>query len=264
MKTKIISIAVAATMLAASAQALRADEQQDSTRNHTRYISTGVGAVAGALVAGPVGFLAGGLIGNLAGRQETASSQIQELSITGTEPAREPAQPLPDPVEQQQDSGTIVVAQADDISAIDIQTTDQDESAPSATLVGKLAFDVFFLSGSTAVEAFYEQRIEAIADMLKQLPDTRVVLDGYSDRRGDSDANLALANQRLIAVRDQLVKAGFEAGRIQMNALGEQQFLSKPGDLEAYAFDRRVVIRFDEADAAPERPLVSMTSQPAE
>ena len=264
MKTKIISIAVAAAMLAASAQALRADEQQASTRDSGRYISTGVGAVAGALVAGPVGFLAGGLIGNLAGRHDAATREAQALPVAETEPAAEPVLPPANPVEQQHTDDVLVVAQAGDNITIEAQSTKPDDPALEDTLLDTLAFDVFFLSGSTAVEAFYQPRIEAIAGMLQHLPDTRVYLDGYSDRRGDSDANLALASERLVAVRDQLVQAGFAAERIQMNALGEQKFLSKPGDLEAYAFDRRVVIRFGRVKAGAESPLISLASESPE
>ena len=233
MKTKIISVAVAAAMLAASAQALQADEKQDATRDSGRYLSTGVGAVAGALVAGPVGFLAGGLIGNLAGRHDAATREAPGQPVAETEPAPEHALPAASPAEQQHADDVLVVAQAGDSITIEARPAGSDDPALEDTLLDTLAFDVFFLSGSTAVEAFYEPRIEAIASMLLHLPDTRVYLDGYSDRRGDSDANLALASERLAAVRDQLVQAGFDAARIQMNALGEQKFLPNPGDLEA-------------------------------
>ena len=264
MKTKIISVAVATAMLAASAQALRADERQDSSGDSGRYISTGVGAVAGALVAGPVGLLAGGLIGNLAGRHDAATRAAKEQPVAGTEPAPEPALPTANPAEQQQTDDVLVIAQAGDVITIEARPTGPDDSALEDSLLDTLAFDVFFLSGSTAVEAFYQPRIEAIAGMLQHLPDTRVYLDGYSDRRGNSDTNLALASERLIAVRDQLVQAGFDAERIRMNALGEQKFLSKPGDLEAYAFDRRVVIRFGRVAADPESPLVSLAPESSE
>ena len=105
--------------------------------------------------------------------------------------------------------------------------------------------------------------MQTVARFMQEMPDIDIHLDGYSDRRGDKDTNLALSNERLIAVRDELVQAGINAGRIQMNAFGELQFVSKPGDLEAYSFDRRVVIRFQHSTPETENPLALMDNTPS-
>ena len=70
-------------------------------------------------------------------------------------------------------------------------------------------------------------------------------LDGYSDRRGDKTKNIALANDRIKKVREQLIDAGVDENRIISKAFGEMKMVSKAGDLEAYTFDRKVVIRFE-------------------
>ena len=49
-----------------------------------------------------------------------------------------------------------------------------------------------------------------------------------------------------------------------MNAFGEQQFVSSPGDLEAYTFDRRVVVRFGYEAEETEDPVAMITSQPSQ
>ena len=131
-------------------------------------------------------------------------------------------------------------------------------------LINEMEIDVLFISGSTTVEDYYQQRIRMISSLLQQMQGIHVYLDGYSDRRGDTDTNLELANQRLDSVRKQLVQTGIDNSRIHMNAFGEQQFVSSPGDLEAYTFDRRVVVRFGYEAEETEDPVAMITSQPSQ
>jgi len=74
-------------------------------------------------------------------------------------------------------------------------------------------------------------------------------LDGYSDRRGNKTKNIALANDRIEKVREQLINAGVDETRIISKAFGEMKMVSNAGDLEAYTFDRKVVIRFERSSA---------------
>ena len=74
-------------------------------------------------------------------------------------------------------------------------------------------------------------------------------LDGYADRRGDKTKNIELASQRIEEVRAQLINAGVDENRIVSKAFGETKMVSSPGDLEAYTFDRKVVIRFQRITA---------------
>jgi hypothetical protein len=77
--------------------------------------------------------------------------------------------------------------------------------------------------------------------------DLELHLDGYTDRRGNREQNMALANERIQKVREQLVSAGVDENRIVSKAFGEAKMKSSAGNLEAYTFDRRVVIRFERA-----------------
>jgi hypothetical protein len=58
---------------------------------------------------------------------------------------------------------------------------------------------------------------------------------------------MALANERIEKVREQLIGAGVDENRIVSKAFGEAKMKSSAGNLEAYTFDRRVVIRFERA-----------------
>lgn len=259
MKKPILAIAITSCLLAGTHHA-HANSVESSDSKNRQYIGTGIGAVAGAIFAGPVGFVAGGLLGNLAGKQDAISAAESEKMIALAE-APEP-EAINAPVVEATDNttqNTIIIAQAGEIASVINEDTD-DSSSLKDILVSDLNMDVFFLSGSISVEAFYQPRLKAVARFMQEMKDVDIHLDGYSDRRGDEASNLALSNQRLASVSNALVQAGVDDSRIHINARGEQQFNSKPGDLEAYTFDRRVVIRFEASAPAPASP-VALTDQ---
>jgi len=261
MKKQLITIAIASTLLAGTSQYAYASEQEVSNNKHKQYIGTGIGATAGALVAGPVGLIVGGLIGNLAGKHDamddnasTQNPEADELFVA------EVSQPVTVPTTEDQTVETVVVAQAGEINTfIDDDNTDHSSELKDI-IIENLSLDVLFLSGSTSIEEFYKSRLQSVAKLMQKMPDTDIQLEGYSDRRGDEDTNMALSSERLVSVRDELVQAGIDESRIHMIAFGEQQFASKPGDLEAYTFDRRVVIRFKHLTPASKNPVALMES----
>lgn len=259
MKKQLISIAIATALIAGTAHNAHADDQQATDDSNKQYIGTAIGATTGALVAGPVGFIVGGLIGNLAGRHDAMNAA--ELEQTFAEEESQPlasAQPVSSLTTESEPTESIVVAQAGQIeSVINDDTVDQTAELKDI-LVEDMSLDVFFLSGSTMVETFYQSRLQAVAKLIQKLPDIDIHLEGYSDRRGDKDTNLNLSNQRLDSVRKELVQAGIDESRIHVTAFGELQFISAPGDLDAYTFDRRVVIRFQQTSKSTNNPLASM------
>jgi len=259
MNKQLISIAIATALLAGTAYNAQADDQQASDNRHKQYIGTGIGATAGAVVAGPVGFLVGGLIGNLAARHDAITAGGTEQTIAASEPQLHAStKPASVSLTENETTETIAVAQAGGTESVINDNIVDHTPELKDILVEDLNLDVFFLSGSTSVEAFYQPRLQAVAKLMQQFPDVDIHLEGYSDRRGDKDSNLALSNQRLDSVRNELVRAGIDASRIHMSAFGELQFVSAPGDLEAYTFDRRVVIRFQHSSGTAMNPIASL------
>jgi outer membrane protein OmpA-like peptidoglycan-associated protein len=262
MKKQLVSFAIASILLAGTHNAYAGDQHTTDIKSK-QYLGAGIGAVAGALVAGPVGFVAGGLLGNLAGKHDAKNSIVNEQYTTVAE--QYTSTPNDSSAAQGADhttADTVVVARAGEIESM----TDDDLEQTSTLediLVSELNMDIFFLSGSTTVEAFYQPRITAVAMFMHEMDGVDIHLDGYSDRRGDKDSNLALATRRLESVRTALTQAGIDGNRIHINAMGEQQFVSRPGDLEAYTFDRRVVIRFEKAVPASTNPVAAIDLAPA-
>jgi len=130
-------------------------------------------------------------------------------------------------------------------------------------LVSDLSLDVYFRSGSTDIEKFYPARLSAIADLVNTMDNLELHLDGYTDRRGDKTQNMALANERIDKVRQQLIDAGVENSRIVSKAFGEAKMKSAAGNLEAYTFDRRVVIRFERLSSRSGTSTAALSEIPA-
>jgi sortase system peptidoglycan-associated protein len=261
MKKQLVSIAVASALLAGATANAAANTEDTSNDNKHQYIGAGIGAVTGALFAGPVGFIAGGLIGNLAAKQNSANSSDAEQPVVSQAAQATASLPTADATETEYEvEPSIALAHSGDMDSVINNDRVEDSSALKTILVTDMNIDIFFLSGSTSVEAFYKTRLQTISSLMQQMPDIDVHLEGYSDRRGDNLTNLELAKQRLESVRNELVQAGIEEHRIHHSAYGEQQFNSRPGDLEAYTFDRRVVVRFEQATPQSKSPVAAVES----
>jgi outer membrane protein OmpA-like peptidoglycan-associated protein len=270
MKKTFIHLAIAASMItgAVSAQAatdtLSAGESRDNT---SQYVGLGVGAATGAIVAGPVGLVIGGIVGSIAGRNSEQAQEpeaVMSADATSDDIAMETAAAInsPDTVPDATASDALLVASAALPESLVTGDTVDHSAALRNILTTDLSLDVYFRSGSTSVEAFYAPRMQAIAALMREMPTLELHLDGYSDRRGNPDDNLVLSSERLDAVRAQLQQAGIDDSRIHSKAHGEGRFVSSPGDLEAYTFDRRVLIRFEQAVPATKTPVASVADMP--
>ena len=261
MNRKLVTLAIASCLLSATVHNAHADDTGNRSDRHQQYIGTGIGATAGALIAGPVGFIVGGVIGNLAGRHD-AMEETSEQPPTDTLLLAEVSSQLTAEAAPRTSIAELISASDSndsDTSVNEVTTTEKphllDVVLPAAQT------EIFFLSGSTEVEDFYKPRIQAISKLLNSAPEIDVRLEGYSDRRGDRAENLQLSSARLESVLEQLTKAGIDADRINIRALGEQNFISSPGDLEAYTFDRRVVISLDLATPETDSPVAISAGQ---
>ena len=99
-------------------------------------------------------------------------------------------------------------------------------------------------------------------NLLHEMPELELNLDGYSDRRGSQADNLLLSEVRLESVRDYFVNNGIDEKRIHLHAHGEKNFMSTPGELESYMFDRRVVVSFSHASNATNNNVAELGKAP--
>jgi peptidoglycan-associated lipoprotein len=100
---------------------------------------------------------------------------------------------------------------------------------------------VFFDFDSSAIKASEQAKIGRVADYLKanNAPRTGVRIEGHCDERGTEEYNRALGERRAIAVREELLRAGIDASRVETVTFGEDRPAVPGHDESAYRQNRR-------------------------
>jgi len=99
---------------------------------------------------------------------------------------------------------------------------------------------VFFDPGETTVDDEQADIIIAHLRLAEAYPNERIVLQGFSDERGDAACNLALGRRRAEAVKRQLVLLGLDPARIETESLGAQRPRAACHEEKCWALNRRV------------------------
>ncbi|MBL4712601.1 MAG: OmpA family protein [Gammaproteobacteria bacterium] len=220
------------------------NNSNDKTTENYMLPGMGVGAATGVVIAGPVGLVVGSLIGAFVGAgQDVKSDNATTLT------SKNSSVTLANDRKQTKDIITSRTATSQTHLAQLGSTHSAKINKPAnhnlvEILTTELSLDIYFRSGGTNIETFYTSRLTTVADMVKSMDNVDIHLEGYTDRRGNKKQNIALANRRVENVRQQLINAGILENRINSKVYGEKKMVSRVGDLEAYAFDRKVVISF--------------------
>ena len=82
-------------------------------------------------------------------------------------------------------------------------------------------------------------KVEAVAGILAQDPQNKVLIEGHCDERGTEEYNRALGERRALSVRDALVDLGVSADRVRTMSLGEDRPADTGLDDAAFARNRR-------------------------
>ena len=107
-----------------------------------------------------------------------------------------------------------------------------------------------FRSGSSAIEAHYEEQLTSLIKIAEQMPTASVEITGYADRNGDPDLNLRLSRERSKSVERFLNSKGIQSSSIKTIAYGETQPLHSTQNFESDFFDRRVIVRLRDNSAS--------------
>jgi outer membrane protein OmpA-like peptidoglycan-associated protein len=174
------------------------------------------GAAAGAIVGGPigaaVGLMFGGILGDSIGTANRADLHAKQL-------------------EQDLADTRVALAKAS-------ESTGGDEMLDA--LAQRLHADVLFRTNGSELSLDVASRLEDLGKLLAAHPQMDVQLHGFADPRGNAEKNLELSLARASAVRDALMKGGAAPEQVQLSAHGEDLSTAPTGDLEAYAWERRV------------------------
>ena len=82
-----------------------------------------------------------------------------------------------------------------------------------------------------------------VADYLKSNPAVQILIEGHCDERGTRDYNIALGHKRAEAVRKQLARMGVDPQRITTKSFGKERPGMVGASPEAWAKNRRTIIR---------------------
>lgn len=187
-----------------------------------------VGSIlAGAVLGGPLGFVAGSFGGAWLGEQVYAADAMPALQAD-----------LATTRSQLISSGEQLA-----VTSRALREARSQNLHYAQIVMDQLELAMLFKTGASGLTASGQQRVDMLAAFLKDNPDVDIRLDGYADPRGEAAFNQKLSEQRVDHVRNQLVAQGVPSTRISSHAHGKSRSQSSEGDLDAYALERVVTIQ---------------------
>ena len=212
----------------------QAMKQQRASKQENIGVTTGfaVGAAAAGPVGAFIGAAAGAWLGDRYHKQATTSSTLAaDLSKAEAERTR-----LAQSVVQLNGSLTETKARGAQL--------DQ-----TLKLTDELQTDVSFRTNEASISAQGMTPLLKLGALAAAMPDVKVRVAGYADPRGCDELNDALSQRRAEAVAAVLAGAGLSQDRLIVEGHGKSESTSTSGDLDGYAFDRRVTVRLERPGA---------------
>ena len=102
--------------------------------------------------------------------------------------------------------------------------------------------DVLFDTGKAQLKAGAERSIEQIAEFLRENPDRRVQVEGFTDSQGPDEYNLELSQNRADSVAMAIIRRGIEAERVRALGYGEGYPVASNASAGSRQLNRRVEI----------------------
>jgi len=121
-----------------------------------------------------------------------------------------------------------------------------DEPSPiSFVRRAPLALTIYFAANSNELRPSEIEKLDKVTETISQLPEARLILNGYSDSVGSSDYNLMIAENRASSVKLYLVGKGANPQRITVVNKGAKDFIASNDNEEGRSLNRRVEIQID-------------------
>lgn len=114
--------------------------------------------------------------------------------------------------------------------------------------------DVLFDTGKAQLKSGGTRNVQKLADFLKNYPERKVEIDGFTDSVGSEESNQALSEQRANAVRASLENMGVAADRISTRGFGESLPVASNATRAGRQLNRRVeIVLSDDSGNIPQR-----------
>ncbi len=106
-----------------------------------------------------------------------------------------------------------------------------------------LRLDINFIQSKAEILEDSYQELNKLLKMLKEYPDMEIQLEGHTDFRGSSSANMRLSEKRVKAVKSYLTEKSVSPDRLMTKAFGGTQPLTRENTEQAKLTNRRVEAR---------------------
>ena len=100
-----------------------------------------------------------------------------------------------------------------------------------------------FETGSATLRPTSAEQLRNIAEIMKAYPKVALKLGGYTDNVGNADANLKLSQKRAENTKQELVKLGVDAKRLEAEGYGEKHPVADNSTEEGRQKNRRIDLR---------------------
>ena len=100
---------------------------------------------------------------------------------------------------------------------------------------------LFDLNKATIRPESYET-LNAVAETMKEFPNTRFLIEGHTDSQGSDAYNMKLSKERAASVKDYLIKQGLPANRLSSEGFGETRPVASNATAAGRQQNRRVEI----------------------
>lgn len=211
---KVIAITLALT--STSVMADTAPNKVTELKQATAFTSLGV---LGLAAAGPVGMLVGAIGGAYVGEQIKKADGMEALELVNT-------------------NTEIQLKRLER----DLDLRNHEMARLEQATLENLELQILFPTGSDELTPQGKQQVLALGRFLVQNPNLQIHLQGHSDPRGTDEYNDVLSHQRALSIQSALEQVGINTQRINVTAHGSAYSTATRGNLDSYAFDRRVQI----------------------
>jgi outer membrane protein OmpA-like peptidoglycan-associated protein len=130
--------------------------------------------------------------------------------------------------------------------------TSVDETIPNSTDTQKSTqehksvtyddFTIFFSHNSNEISAGQIEKLDNIVQRILNMPNAKVVLNGYTDSSGNGSYNKMVSESRAAAIKAYLIGKGVEPEDIRIIGHGAKDFISNNNTIESRNRNRRVEI----------------------
>ena len=132
-------------------------------------------------------------------------------------------------------------AEAQQVAVVEEEVMVEEVAVAEPAEAVRVELDVKFDFDKAQVKQESYGDIKALADFMKQYPQTSTVVEGHTDSVGSDAYNQGLSERRAGAVRDVLVNQyGVESSRVQAVGYGESRPVADNASADGRAINRRV------------------------